>query len=223
MPEEHSTAYKAIRERVTGLVRDAAPAMLDAPSPATPGWSVRDVLAHLVGVTNDIVNGRMEGIATDAWTQAQVDPRHDTSVDALLAEWGEFGPQFEAMLAAAPAEISGQALLDGASHEQDLRHALGAPGARDSDAVAIGWTWMAGLRTRGNLPAICFITENDTATFGAGEPIVTVEASCFELMRASTGRRTAHEIELYGWQPEARPAILITAPFFTMRTSSLGE
>jgi uncharacterized protein (TIGR03083 family) len=223
MPEEHATAYKELRGRVVELVRDATPATLDTPSPATPEWNVRDVLAHMIGVTNDIVNGRMEGIASDEWTQAQVDPRRDATVDVLLAEWDEWGPQFGAMLAAAPAEISGQALLDAATHEHDLRLALGAPGARDSDAVAIGWTWMAGLRTRGSLPAICFVTEAETATFGDGEPIATVEASRFELIRASTGRRTVQEIEQYDWKPEAQPALLITAPFFTMRSESLGE
>ena len=36
--------------------------------PATPEWRAHDVLAHLVGVTDDVVNGRLDGIATDAWT-----------------------------------------------------------------------------------------------------------------------------------------------------------
>ena len=31
-------------------------AALDVPAPATPEWRVRDVLAHMVGVADDIVN-----------------------------------------------------------------------------------------------------------------------------------------------------------------------
>ena len=223
MPEEHGIAYRELRERVSALVRDASPGALDVSSAATPEWRVHDVLAHMVGVTNDIVNGRMEGIASDAWTQAQVDPRGAVSLDELLAEWDEFGPHFEAMLTAAPAEISGQALFDAGTHEHDIRHALGEPGARDSDAVAIGYSWSIGVRTRNEAPAICFVTEYESATAGAGKTIATVEATRFEFFRAFAGRRTVEEIEHYGWEPDAHPELLLVASFFAMRTSSLGE
>ena len=223
MPDDHAEAYREVRERVVALVRAAPPEALATPSPATPEWRVHDVLSHMIGVTNDIVNGRMEGIASDAWTDAQVDPRRDATLDELFAEWDEFGPQFEAMLAAAPAEISGQALFDVATHEHDIRHALQQPGARESDAVAIGYTWLIGLRARNESPAICFVTEYEAETAGAGETVSTVEASRFELFRASSGRRTVQEIEAYAWTPAARPELLLAASFFTMRTSSLGE
>jgi len=137
MSESHAVAYKALRGRVREVVEAADPAALDAIVPATPEWRARDVLAHLVGVSDDVVNGRLEGIASNAWTQVQVEARRHRPVGELLVEWDESAPKFESMLAAAPPEIAGQALFDAATHEHDLRNALGSPGARDSDAVLL--------------------------------------------------------------------------------------
>ena len=67
-----------LRVRVIELVRDVDPAVLDRPAAATPGWRVRDVLAHMVGVSDDVVNGRLDGIASDEWTGAQVERRRDS-------------------------------------------------------------------------------------------------------------------------------------------------
>jgi uncharacterized protein (TIGR03083 family) len=216
-------AYEALRGRVREVVETADPDALDAIVPATPQWRARDVLAHMVGVTDDVVNGRLEGLASNAWTQAQVDARTERSADDLLAEWDRTSPQFEAMLAAAPAEIAGQALFDAATHEHDLRNALGAPGARDSDAIYSGWEWIIGARTRAGAHALCFVTDGGDETSGVGETVARIEASRFELFRAVSGRRTADEIAAYGWDGPADPMLLLGADIFTMRTTSLGE
>jgi len=60
MSESHAVAYKALRGRVREVVEGSDPAALDAIVPATPEWRARDVLAHMVGVTDDVVNGRLE-------------------------------------------------------------------------------------------------------------------------------------------------------------------
>jgi uncharacterized protein (TIGR03083 family) len=223
MTEPHARAYADLRLRVVAVVVDADPARLDEPAPATPEWRSRDVLAHLVGVTDDVVHGRLDGIASDEWTAAQVAPRRDTSVADLLTEWDAHTPEFERMLAAAPAEITGQALFDAFTHEHDLRHALGAPGARDSDALVIGWEWVTGLRTRVDAPTLRLVTEAGELIAGNGEPVATVEASRFELLRAATGRRSASEIEKYAWDPEPDPGLLLAAAFFRIRDTPLDE
>jgi hypothetical protein len=223
MPESHAVAYASVRERTTALATSVPTDRLERVAPATPSWRGRDILAHMVGVTNDVVNGRLEGIATDAWTQTQVDARTRASVDELLAEWVEFGPSFEEMLAAAPEEISGQALFDAATHEHDLRHLLEQPGARESDAMAIGWEWIVGARTRGGGSAIALVTEFGEDIAGVGEPDVRVEAPRFELLRASTGRRSRAEIERYQWKPAADPEILLASPIFSLRDVPLDE
>ena len=223
MSEPHAEAYRELRTRVRKVVEAAdADAMLVV-VPATPEWRAHDVLAHLVGVSDDVVNGRLDGIASDPWTQAQVDGRRDRSTGELLAEWDEVGPQFEALLAGAPAEIAGQALFDAATHEHDLRNALGAPGARDSDAVDTAWEWIIGARTRAGAHAMCFVVEDGEQESGVGDVVARLEASRFELFRAVSGRRTPEEIASYTWDRDPEPMLLLGADIFTMRATSLGE
>jgi uncharacterized protein (TIGR03083 family) len=221
MSESHAVAYRSLRARVRDVVQNCDPRTV---APATPEWDVHDVLAHVVGVTDDVVNGRMEGVATDPWTAAQVDARRGASIDDLLAEWDTTGPAFEALLAATPMEIAGQAVFDSMTHEHDIRHALGCPGARDGDAVDLAWEWVMAMRGQGTAPTTRFVTEQGEEVVGAGEPVVTIEASRFEVLRALTGRRSAAEVEAYGWNPRpARPELLVAAPIFTIRAEPLNE
>ena len=63
--------YGAARRRISALV--AAPGLDDgAVVPATPEWTVHDVIAHLSGIAVDGTTGNMEGAPGDAWTAAQV-------------------------------------------------------------------------------------------------------------------------------------------------------
>ena len=64
--EDLTTIYRGIRGRVSDLVRDLDEATLERIAPATPLWTVHDVLAHLVGDVTDIVDGNLDGVATDA-------------------------------------------------------------------------------------------------------------------------------------------------------------
>ena len=223
MSESHATAYRALRARVTDVIRRADASALAGPAPATPGWRAHDVVAHLVGVPDDVVNGRLEGIATDPWTQAQVDKRVDSAPADLLREWEESGPAFEALLAAAPAEIAGQAIFDAATHEHDLRHAVGAPGARESDAISVAWEWIVDARTRGGGHALCFVVDGDEQVAGTGEVVARIEAPRFEFFRAVAGRRSAAEIELYKWDRDPDPSLLLAAEIFSLRDAPLGE
>jgi uncharacterized protein (TIGR03083 family) len=223
MSEPQATAYRELRLRVTEVLATADAFALAGAAPATPGWSVHDLVAHLVGVPDDVVNGRMDGLASDAWTQAQVDKRADLPTAALVAEWEETGPAFEALLAASPVEIAGQALFDAASHEHDLRHAIGAPGARESDAVAEAWEWVANARTRNGEHALCFVIDGYEQLSGTGEVVARIEAPRFELFRAVSGRRAAAEIEQYKWDREPEPTLLLAADLFTLRDAPLDE
>jgi Mycothiol maleylpyruvate isomerase N-terminal domain len=223
MSEGHEVAYRELRSRVREVVEQVDASALDRVAPATPKWRAHDVLAHLVGVPEDVVNGRMEGLASDAWTQAQVDRRTAASVDQMLAEWDACAPPFEALLADGPAEITGQAIFDAGTHEHDLFNALGITGDRDSDAIGVGWEWIVDARTRGNAPAICFVTESGEQISGTGDVVARVEATRFEFFRAVAGRRTAAEIASYGWDREPDPVLLIAADFFSIPSQSIGE
>ena len=131
---DYGPAYAGVRERTGALVRAASPEQLAAVAPATPEWTVKDILGHMVGVPTDVLAGRMDGVATDAWTEAQVERYRDVDVETVLAEWDEASATVEPMIADFGV-MAGQAVLDVVTHEHDVRHALDAAGARDSDAV----------------------------------------------------------------------------------------
>jgi uncharacterized protein (TIGR03083 family) len=59
------------------------------------GWTVRDVVAHLVGNAADINALRLEGIGSESYNQRQIDERAGRSIAELMAEWDEQGEGFE--------------------------------------------------------------------------------------------------------------------------------
>ena len=216
-PVACADAYRALRERVSVIVRQADPAALDALAPATPEWRVRDVLAHMVGVNTDILTGTLDGVASDAWTAAQVATRHDWPIEQMLEEWAESAGAVEANAPLLGPAV-GQWLYDACTHEHDVRQALGAPGARDSGAVAIGFEWGTDRLAAG----LTLHTEAGVKDVGAGEPRTGVHASRFEIVRAMTGRRSAAQIEAYGWDGPARPEHLVLG-IFTLRADDFVE
>jgi uncharacterized protein (TIGR03083 family) len=222
MTDRCDVAYRGVRERVTGIVAALDRGADEAPVPATPSWRIHDLLAHLVGVSRDAVEGRLDGVSTDAWTAAQVERRRDAATEALLAEWDEYGPRFERRLGRLPDSAAGRAVLDAVSHEHDLRQATGLPGARASDAVSVAFDWACGARPR-STPALRFVTEAGERVAGECEPVATVTATRFELLRASTGRRTREEVVAYGWDGPCDPGLLLHGAVFAFRDETLRE
>jgi hypothetical protein len=123
-----------------------------------------------------------------------------------------------------PAQITGQVLFDAVTHEHDIRHAVGAPGARDVPAIDMVFDWVVWGRSMGGAPKLRFDVGGEVVESGSGDDVVaTVTASRFELVRAITGRRSRSEIEAYGWDPPADAAVLLAAPIFSMRDEPLNE
>jgi len=224
-PAECAAAYRALRERVSELVRATDPTALDAIAAATPEWRVRDVLAHMAGVNTDIVNGNLNGVASDAWTDAQVATRRDWPVEDLLVEWETNGSAVEAN-AAMLGSAAGQWVYDACTHEHDIRQALAAPGARDTDAVAIAFEWGTDSLARGldglGVPGLVLETDGGSKAVGTGEPRAAVRVERFEVIRAMTGRRSVAQMEAYGWDGPPQPAHLVLG-IFTPRAADLLE
>ena len=126
--------YRDTRSRVSDLVRTLDDADRHASVPACPGWTVRDLLSHLAGLPADVNAGRIEGAGTDPWTAAQLAARTGRSCDELLEEWEREAPAFEQIL---PMIQPPRPLYDIVVHEQDMRGAVGVPGGRDHEGVAI--------------------------------------------------------------------------------------
>ena len=47
------------------------------------------MLSHVAGIPDDVFAGRIDGVATDPWTAAQVERNRSLAVDDLLARWDE--------------------------------------------------------------------------------------------------------------------------------------
>ncbi|MBI2169856.1 MAG: maleylpyruvate isomerase family mycothiol-dependent enzyme [Actinobacteria bacterium] len=212
--------YAETRERVAELLTGAAEGAADAPVPTCPAWTVHDVLAQVVGVCADILAGRLDGVATDPWTQAQVDARKGTTIAELLAEWAETAPQVEAFADQFPGRAADQWMFDTVTHEHDIRTALAAPGARDSRGLRLGLDFLiaegfhASVTARG-LPAIEVRAGDDAWVVGGPNPAATLTASPFEVCRALSGRRSVHQVRAYEWtgDPDLYLPALTFGPF----------
>jgi uncharacterized protein (TIGR03083 family) len=217
---DYAEAYRGVRGRVTELAREADDAHLNAPAPATPEWRVRDILCHLTGVCADVLDGNLDGVATDEWTAKQVAARRDMPIDDVLAEWDEKSEAILGLIPQFPEVAVGQMVTDSITHEQDIRGALGVPGARDSDALDIAFHWGAAVLD-GSEP-LRLESETGAADVGEGEPVATVRASRFEFVRSMTGRRSLDQMRGYEWEGEPRPERLLLA-IFSPRATPLVE
>jgi uncharacterized protein (TIGR03083 family) len=121
--------YRTARLRITELVLSLDDDELTRAVPACPGWTVHDVVSHITGVADDALNGRMDGVATDPWTAAQVERGRGSSTADLLERWTEQAAVLETF------PLPPQAVIDLTTHEQDIRGAVDQPGARDTDEV----------------------------------------------------------------------------------------
>jgi len=62
------------------------------------GWSVRELVAHLIGNAADLLAQNFDGAGSPEYNQRQVDERAGRSPAELLSEWAGHGPAFEAAI-----------------------------------------------------------------------------------------------------------------------------
>jgi uncharacterized protein (TIGR03083 family) len=222
---DYAETYRALRGRVSDLVRDADEEQLERLAPAAPEWRVRDLVAHLSGITADINAGNLDGVATDAWTARQVDTRRDWSIDRVLDEWDTEGAKVEAVMSSLPEIAVAQMTMDAATHEHDIRGALDRPGGRDTEAMDVGFDFgvqvLAGTVDQADA-TLRIETGAGSRTIGSGARQIGVRADRFELVRAMTGRRSVDQMRGYDWDGEALPELLVL-PIFTPRPAPLVE
>ncbi len=114
---EHVSAVSALAPTLTDD-------QLATTVPATPAWTVHEVLAHLAGGASDALTGRMDGAPGPEWTSRHVGERAALPVADLLAELHSN----EDAAAASVADNPRPALVwDIAVHHADLHEALGLP------------------------------------------------------------------------------------------------
>jgi uncharacterized protein (TIGR03083 family) len=225
---DYEGAYRDVRVRVTELLRDRPAADVEQLAPATPEWRVRDVVAHLGGVCDDIAHGNMSGVATDAWTQAQVDKRRDWDFARVLDDWTEHATTVEPMLDDIGEPI-GQMLFDAWTHEQDVRGALGEPGGRDCAAAEIALAWLVATnRAAADAgtdvgPSLALVLPEGTVVLGSGETRYTLRTTRFELLRAITGRRSVEQVRALDTDAPRLDELLFQTEFFAPARQDIVE
>lgn len=203
------TAYREGRADLTALLAGQSPERLRSEVPACPRWTVLDTTAHVVGVCADAIAGRMDGVTTEPWTDAQVQARRGSSLADLLTEWEACAPTLEGLADDSGGGMFDQWLFDFVTHEQDLRGALDAPGGIDSDRGAIAARWAidawGGWLTSRNL-GVVLVVDDEVHELGTGGPC-EVRLTRFEALRSLTGRRSLSQIEALPWDGDPTPVL----------------
>jgi uncharacterized protein (TIGR03083 family) len=212
--------YREGRARITALVRDLDAGALSTRVPACPSWTVRDLLCHLVGLPTDVNAGRVDGAGTDPWTAAQLASRTGCDRDTLLAEWDREAPTFEELI---PMIQPPRPVYDIVVHEQDMRGALGTPGARESAGVRmltdVALRRLASEIDDAELPALEIAMEDEGFVAGSGDVVDRWDVERFELFRSLAGRRSAAQIEALGC-----PVVYVKlVPFLPMAPNDVIE
>ncbi|MFJ6805557.1 maleylpyruvate isomerase family mycothiol-dependent enzyme [Streptomyces anulatus] len=217
----HHLAYRACRESITRLVT-SGPSVAELPVPACPGWSVRDLVGHLVVVCRMAVDEEPGEISEPP------PPPPGIPVSELVLTWTELERDLVRVLPRADWLRRRILPLDALSHELDLRSALGVPPPRRPPALAdaldlavMGFT--LSLDGQG-LPALRVRTPDRVWTAGAGEPAATLRGGSMEVFRALTGRRTVQQIGELSWSaPSDRWLPAFTWGPFTPPTRTVEE
>jgi len=197
--DQVAISYIALRARVIDLLRSTPESSGNMVVPCTPEWTVRQLAAHLVGVPEDVLAGRMEGVASDAWTNAQVELFGDLTLTELANLFESSAPKIDAIVHNIPQPIISQFVMDAVTHEQDMRSALGVPGGRDSKAIEVGVGFFLNL-----------IEVSDPPLFDA---LVNTSVSPWDLLRSLTGRRTVEQMNALGLDGEAIALHFPGSPF----------
>ena len=214
--------YASCRGRVLDLVDTLPPADADRPVPGTPGWTVRDVVAHLAGVAADVTAGRIDGAGTPPWTARQVAERADVPMAEIVQEWRGLGPSVDPVVSAAP-RIAFDALV----HEQDLRCAVGLDGPGDHDAadaaVQIVIDGLGRRLERAGAPALRVVAGETEWIIGPGEPAATLRLPFGELFRVLFGRRSEAQVRACSWEGDPAPYLALLSVFGPLPEADVVE
>jgi uncharacterized protein (TIGR03083 family) len=197
--EQVCEAYTELRARVSELMQSLTLEQAQTTVPHCPQWTVKDCFAHMVGIPEDVINGQMEGVASEAWTNRQVLRHAQDSVADLLAVWESNAAVFAKILPNIPQPVISQFMFDQTTHEHDIRRAVSQPGSRDTLAVAVAEGFIRNSLAQQSDPAIAQLANH--------------KLTGFEYLRSLSGRRSRSQISKNGFDIETVEAFIRTMPF----------
>lgn len=193
--------YQQTMDRIVELV-SAPEVSVDTAVAACPGWSVRDVLAHMAGVAQDWAAGRRVAPPNDAQTAAQVARFDGCGLDDILRAWGDAAAELPRLAQEAIAPPLGDIVV----HEHDIRDAIGRPGARDSAALRqVSDQLLRMLVTP--VPMRVVVEDGEYRCGPDAEPAVDLKTTRFEAVRWRTGRRSRRQMAAMAWSGDAAPVL----------------
>jgi uncharacterized protein (TIGR03083 family) len=184
------TLYREHVSAVSALAGDLTDDQLRATVPASPAWTVHDVLAHLAGGCSDAVTGRMDGAPAPEWTARHVAERAELPVTDLTAELRTHQDAIEATTVDNPRPAI---VWDIVVHHADLHEALGL----------------------GELPERMWRPVLDgVAPMKFGATAIPDEVEPYELFRALFSRRSRSQMQAWGLplSPEQLDDLCIFGP-----------
>ena len=177
-------AYRLTRGAVLNLLNETPETSATLIVPACPAWTVQQTASHLVGVPEDLLAARMEGITSDAWTDAQVQRHAGDSLARLATALDAAIIPFDAMLPALPSPSNSQLVMDAVTHEIDLREALGLECESSSLALSVAGAWLLDM-----------VERRDRSL---ADDLDSVEISDLAVVRALTGRLSIRDMDHLG-------------------------
>jgi uncharacterized protein (TIGR03083 family) len=194
---DHAEAYSRSYQRIRSLVDDETAGV---EVPTCPGWTVKDVVAHLADFFVVYKSGDPREVFDAGWGDRGVDQRRDRSLQECLEEWSDNlknpGDLFESHLAPV-------AVADVLAHEQDIRTALDRPGARDDEnivpSIEMALSFLEQKAAGADLPTLRIVTDDVDRQIGDGEPDATLRVSTYDLFRTLHGRRTVDQMKVMEW------------------------
>ena len=239
-------AYGDTQRNLSRFVRELSEEQRRLKVAASPDWSVQDVVAHVAGLAGDVAYDRAppdldvvrsltdsaQAELRDAMTEKQVASRRGRSLEEILDEWTKALEDLIPMIRGerpfprSVPFIDAALVSDVATHNQDIRNGVGAPGDRESEGVSVAFVAYAaslGLRLAMNgVPALRLKYDGKERIAGEGEPAATVAADRYELYRALAGRRSRDQILKLDWEGDPKPYVDLI-PAYGPRSDSLEE
>jgi uncharacterized protein (TIGR03083 family) len=195
--------YLETHHRLAALIAGLDGDALEQPVPGCPGWAVRDVMAHLVAIPDDAMAGRLTGPPTEEETAAQVARFRGHKMDEMVAQWRDQAPAFSELVAGLSIW---PAVIDVASHEQDIRGALGRPGARDSQVLRCSAERLIAFWEPPQ--PVRVVVEDAEFEVGAGpQDAIVVTTTRFEAFRWRLGRRSRQQLVQLDWNGDPTPVL----------------
>lgn len=203
-----STSYSAVREELVDALRSLDDTGSSQIVAACPGWTVKDVAAHLCGLNAELLANVPGRLGSDEATTRQVSDRASASLKEVLDEWqlmsGAIGERF-----AADEDKAIALLADLVVHVYDLEEVLHQPTNRAATATpssAARYVPLLQQRVADGLGIALTVELNDAATWPAPQAEVsarmTVSASSHEFLRGVTGRFTRARVEAFSWSAD---------------------